>query len=488
MEGAQKIETRPGPAMPAGIGNAYVFQVFNTISFSIVLGVPMILFFKHLSASATILGIVAALPPLLITLQIPAAHFVERVGYRAFVLRGWTARSFVILVIAGVTMLPAQVGPMAKMGLLLFLLFAFNASRGIATCGFLPWLTQLVPEEIRGQYLARDQISSALAFLGSMILSAVYLSGQATDARFAGIFAASFVAAMVSLWFLRRVPDVPVPERPRGTGSVPWREMLLYGPFLKLVIYNFTMCSAFAAAGVFWVPFLRDYHGVTDGQMLGIVALGNAAAVVSLLGFGSIIDRVGSRPLLALSGLSFMVHFACWGAVAGGLLPFNLWTILLIQLVGGLAGSLFNLANTRLAMATIPAMGRSHFFALFSVVQNVTLGMLPIMWGVVLDSLRNWQATWGPWQWNQYSVMYAVLTVTIGLGQFLQHRLTEARAMTTEMFFRELLVETPSRAVTRLRSRLPYSLGMFAIGSPVVSQSTGKEPSEPTTERPGVQK
>src|ERR1700693_232343 len=82
--------------MPAGIGNAYAFQVFNTVSFSIVLGTPMILYFKHLEASATVLGIVAALPNLLNILQIPAAQFVEQVGYRAFVLRGWSVRSLVL--------------------------------------------------------------------------------------------------------------------------------------------------------------------------------------------------------------------------------------------------------------------------------------------------------------------------------------------------------------------------------------------------------
>jgi hypothetical protein len=59
--------------MPAGVGNAYAFQVFNTTSFTIVVGMPMILFFKSLEVSATVLGIVIALPALLNVLQIPAA-------------------------------------------------------------------------------------------------------------------------------------------------------------------------------------------------------------------------------------------------------------------------------------------------------------------------------------------------------------------------------------------------------------------------------
>ena len=79
--------------MPEGVWNAYLFQVFNTVSFTIVSSTPMLLYFKKLGASATVLGIVMALPELMNILQIPAAQFVEKMGYRAFVLRGWTVRA-----------------------------------------------------------------------------------------------------------------------------------------------------------------------------------------------------------------------------------------------------------------------------------------------------------------------------------------------------------------------------------------------------------
>ena len=80
--------------MPSGIGNAYAFQVFNTVSFSIVLGAPMLLYLKGLGASGTILGVAAALPPLLNILQMPAARFVETIGYRAFVQTAFRAAPF----------------------------------------------------------------------------------------------------------------------------------------------------------------------------------------------------------------------------------------------------------------------------------------------------------------------------------------------------------------------------------------------------------
>ncbi|NBR47219.1 MAG: hypothetical protein EBT68_08985, partial [Verrucomicrobia bacterium] len=60
--------------------NAFLFQVFNTSSFYLVMGLPMMLYFKKLGASATVLGVLASLAALLNIFQIPAARFVEKVG------------------------------------------------------------------------------------------------------------------------------------------------------------------------------------------------------------------------------------------------------------------------------------------------------------------------------------------------------------------------------------------------------------------------
>ena len=48
--------------------------------------------------------------------------------------------------------------------------------------------------------------------------------------------------------------------------------------------------------------------------------------------------------------------------------------VLFLELLMGFAYALVNMNNTRLAMVLSPAMGRSHFFALYSVVANLSLG------------------------------------------------------------------------------------------------------------------
>ena len=138
-------------------------------------------------------------------------------------------------------------------------------------------------------------------------------------------------------------------------------------------------------------------------------------------------------------------------------MPLHAWSIVLIQGTSGLGLAALNLANQRLAMAIVPVMGRSHFFALFSVVNGLTLGVFPVLWGMALDSLAGWRVTWNWWEWNQFSVLYVALAAVALGGQIFHARLTEPRAMTTEEFFRELFVETPARSLSRLLARRPFS-------------------------------
>src|SRR5437773_6185344 len=79
-------------SFPPGLNNAFLFATFNALSFQIVIGSPMVLYAKSLDASATVLGIITGMMPLLVIFQIPAAHYVSRVGYKRFVYAGWGMR------------------------------------------------------------------------------------------------------------------------------------------------------------------------------------------------------------------------------------------------------------------------------------------------------------------------------------------------------------------------------------------------------------
>src|SRR2546423_11097446 len=90
-------------SFPPGLHNAFLFSGFNALSFQLVLSSPMVLYAKTLGASATVLGIIAGMMPLLVIFQIPAANYIERVGYKRFVYGGWGIR---VLFIFGMALVP----------------------------------------------------------------------------------------------------------------------------------------------------------------------------------------------------------------------------------------------------------------------------------------------------------------------------------------------------------------------------------------------
>jgi hypothetical protein len=74
-------------------------------------------------------------------------------------------------------------------------------------------------------------------------------------------------------------------------------------------------------------------------------------------------------------------------------------------------------ANTRITMATMPEMGRNHFFALFTVITSLGLGAAPVMWGVTLDALGSYEVVTGWFTWRRHGIYFAVLLV-INLATF----------------------------------------------------------------------
>ena len=448
----------PSPAapepMPPDIHNVYIYEVFNTASWSVVLGSPMLLFFQHLNATATILAIAASLAPVLNILQIPAAHFVERVGYRRFVLSGWTTRSVVVIGMMLVAFLPDTVDRATRMVAMLSLCFVYNAMRGISVCGFLPWFTHIVPESRRGEFLAKDQLAGALAGIACLFIAGWLLGLREARYSFGIVFAMSAASAFTSLNFLRRIPDVPVEKITSNPTQLPWREMLFYPPFLKYIKYNVVINMALGASSVFWVRFFRTVLDRSDSYVLFFNAFSMTAIAVSLVLVGPLIDRAGNKPALTASGILLVCHFSGWACVAAGIIPFKTPAMCFQIFTSGVGVALWNLANVRTVMGIVPHMGRPHFLALYSVASNLTIGLVPLLWGPVMDYFEHWHVAWGYWEWNSYSLFYCTLACTMCAGLFMLRSVVEPVTMTWDVFMTELLVKTPSRAVSRLIGRL----------------------------------
>jgi MFS family permease len=258
---------------------------------------------------------------------------------------------------------------------------------------------------------------------------------------------------VVSLSFPKRIPDAEMSEEVRSSkGPVPWFEMANFPPFKKLLIAVVGWSVAYGGLAAFSVAFLKA-AGMSESKVLLVTSVSFLGGLSTLWILGTGLDRVGSKPVLTFAFTAWVAVLAWWVLLAGGALPLKLWPILVLQFLMGLLAALVQMSNTRLAMAIIPAMGRNHFFAIYSVIGNVTLGVAPVAWGLLIDAIGPRAPQWLGLNWNHFTIFFAAAALAYVLTLFLARRLDEPEAASMETLLREMLIHSPQRFLVRFWPR-----------------------------------
>jgi MFS family permease len=449
----QVVVADPVEGFPPGLNNAFVFASCNALSFPIVFGSPMVLYAKSLGASATVLGILAGMMPLLVILQIPAARHVPRFGYRMFVLLGWAARTVVYFALAAVPLL-VVLDAGTRLALVLVLMFFFTMLRGISSCAWLPWITSMIPENSRGRYLAIDYACVQLAGFVVVLGAASWLGVDPASWKFAGLFLFGALAGLASLFFLWRIPETAPPDAVKESATpVPWKEILLHPPFRKVIAFVIVWAAAFGGIAPFTVAWLKTEAGLAEVWILQVTATTYLGGLAAVWMTNRRLDAFGSKPMMALAMLLWIGIVACWFALSRGDLAITNFTLIPLHVAMGFAGALVGMSMMRLVMGSIPMMGRSHFFALFSVSGNVAMGASPIVWGVLLDVLRESNLLPAAWNLTNYSVFFAAIALMMMFALALCLRLTEPAAVPMNRLLRDILIDSPQRLWLRFWPR-----------------------------------
>jgi len=344
--------------------------------------------------------------------------------------------------------------PTTRLALILMLLFGFNLSRGISSAGWLPWITSLVPPSVRGKYLSRDAGWQNLASFLVFVLAALTLGKDPGAGQFALLFLFSAAAGAVSLTFLKRIPESASPEVVQTSNTpVPWTEILRYAPFRKLLRVVVAWSAAYGGVTVFTVAFLKVKVGLPEGTILLVSSVAFLGGLSSLWFLGSRLDQLGSKPVLLFAFAMWLLIITGWTLLAGHAWSPALWLILILQVLMGLCAALVQMSNTRLAMAIVPVMGRNHFFAIYSVLSNIALGLAPILWGLLIDAVGPREIRWLGLEWNRYSIFFAAVTVVLLVTAALARALDEPEAASMEELLREILIESPQRVLVRFWPR-----------------------------------
>ena len=434
------------PKFPEGTQSLFWFFFFNFLSCQIIMDSPIFLYAVSLGASATVMGLIAGMTPLMVIFQIPAAAHVGRWGYKFFIATGWSLRLVFVFGLVFVPLLDGVINQQSQLALVLVLLFAFNVVRGIASCAWYPWIRGLIPEHIRGRYLTFEGAFVNAGSLVAFLLVAAYLGQAPTSGQFSFLFGFSCLAGVWSIYFILRVPAVAPPSEEVGKKQeAPWAEIIGNRPFRKLLWVELFMAIALGGLAAFTVKYLKAEAGMQDNHIM----LASAAKFVGALGtlwfLKSRLDRLGSRPVIFFGLAIGLVCVAVFGLIAGGVVPLNFFAVAGLYFSFGFVLASVTMSMTRLAMATVPRLGSSHYFAVFAVVGGVAMGMSPTLWGLMIDIFSGWESDWLGIEWNEYTLYFAGVAAVLLLTALATVRLEEPKAARLNEFLIDLIRHSPQR-------------------------------------------
>ena len=336
------------------------------------------------------IGLLAAIPFLAQVAQLASGHFVHLAKSRKRAVLYLSAAARQLLWVIPIVLLFNSTG---NLTILMAVAILSNVGIMAATPTWMAWMADIVPGKVRGRYFgtrsaALAVVTAMAVLLGGVILDHMKALGNEAMG-YVIIISISCIAAAVALFLLNKIPDPVKEEAPLRFSLASLKEPLRNPAFRRLLLVFAMWNIAIGISAPFFAP-----HMLTNLKMsftLISIYSGVAATLAVVLNrpWGAIIDRFGSKPVIAL----------CAFGIAG--IPL-LWLFLRQDFLSLLAfeavysGALwtgFNLAAFNIPIANSPRKNRPVYLSMFSVVTGLAFFSASVLGG----ALAEW---WGDFSWN----------------------------------------------------------------------------------------
>jgi MFS family permease len=208
----------------------------------------------------------------------------------------------------------------------------------------------------------------------------------------------------------------------------------------------------FTALPGFLVLFLRDEIHLNDGLILKLAAGQTLGLILTSLFWGRLSDRTGSRPLMRLSLSGYLAVLALLFCGAGGLFSLTAITVGILYIVMGLLDGAQNSPMARLIMANCPEEELTVSMAFLQVWAALARGVAPIMWGLIIKSLRETSTDTTLTLTHPYAIFFGTSLALILVTQALLTRIREPQAHRAHQVLFYMLRQWP----VRLLGVLPF--------------------------------
>ena len=370
-----------------GLRDATFDGSLYSVMTSLTNGVFLTGFALALGATHFQIGVIASLPLLAPVFQLPASPLLTRRRLRKVCLwASFWGRS----VWGGIALLPfiAVSSPSHFAVWILILGLAFyHISTSVAGVSWISWMTDLVPEKIRGRYFGNRNVAigavGMIATLGGGLLVRRYDLWFKPEVMtgFTPLFLVALMFGYASILFLKRVPSDPgFEETTHRSFLQSLSTVLMDKRFLILILFSsWWGFGVNLASPFFTVYMLQDLHLGYEAVALYTV-LNLAANLLGMWFWGRPSDRYGNKPIIQSMGLFAAMLPFLWVFVSPAtvlyLAPFN-------HLLGGFCWAGINLASVNLLLKLAQKGEQAVYLGTHAFVCSVFISLGPLVGGVL---------------------------------------------------------------------------------------------------------
>lgn len=352
---------------------------------------------KVLKAEPQQIGVLAALPMFANLIQIFGSYIIERTGKKKLLcfLCVLLSRALWILII----MLPLALFSTwqdFRVWILVAVIGISSLFASLSAVAWLAWMSELVPEKIRGTYFGKRNMVASACGMVAVLLGGKFITmwenrfSETNPFGFIIIFVLGLAAGLIATWFLWRIPETESKDSHKTTGF----DFSIF--FQPLKDKNFLTLVLFVSAWMFAIQFAAPFYGVFMIKNLNINfstitifgTFATLATVFMMKIWGPISDRLGNKPVIIVSGwILILIPFIWILAVPGNYyLP-----VLTAHILSGMFMAGATLSQFNILIKLSPQQGRSVYLALFAAITGFIGAVAPIIGGgisKVLESFR----------------------------------------------------------------------------------------------------
>ncbi|MDR2729894.1 MAG: MFS transporter [Treponema sp.] len=273
------------------------FNIFNAISWNLLVGIIITLLALRLGATSTYIGLLGASFYVSLFMLTFGKIFARKISIIKIYSFTWITRSVCMLLAVAAPFLGYAGHHNLALAFVLIGIYLFQLFRGIGMIGNNPVLSQLAAGPDRGSYLTQIQIvGSAIGMFGSFIMALV-LGMEPPVFIYSILLMLGVVSGVMSGYLILKVPEPPREEGGKMNFRAVFKDAFSQDYLRRFLIILFLVAMVSGVTRTFIVVYAREVFGHSDGLVSLYTVFGGLGYLMVGLSIKFLVDRIGAKPI-----------------------------------------------------------------------------------------------------------------------------------------------------------------------------------------------